>query len=110
MSLNRYIAKKFGTKTKSRQNPLTPTVATTVTQILRNNPDRLSYTIVNLTAFNLYCGFDREVSSTRGIFIPPSGGSLTLTAEEDGELVGYELFAISAGSPSTIFTISTEGE
>lgn len=110
MSLTKYIEGKFGTKTRSQQDPVTNTVATTVTQILRNNPDRLSYTVINITAFDIHVAFDREVSTTRGILIAPSGGSLTLTAEEDGELVGYELFAISTANPSTIFTVVTEGE
>lgn len=110
MALSRFVEDKFGMKTRSVTNPVTPTVATSKTLILKNNPDRLAYTVINLTGFALHVAFDREVSSTRGILIPPSGGSLTLTAEEDGELVGYELFGISTSSSSTIFTIVTEGE
>lgn len=110
MALSRFVERKFGVKTHSLSDPVTNIVATSVTQILKNNPDRLSYTIINLTAYSIYVGFDREVSTSRGILIPASGGSLTLSAEEDGELVGYEAFAISATSASTIYTIVTEGE
>lgn len=110
MALSRYIEDKFGIKTRSYSDPVTPTVATTVTQILKNNPDRLAYTIINLTAYSIYIAFDREVSTTRGILIPASGGSLSMSADEDGELVGYEVFAISATSTSTIYTVVTEGE
>lgn len=97
-------------KTRSVTNPVTPTVATSKTLILKNNPDRLAYTIINLTGYSVYVAFDPEVSITRGILIAASGGSLTLTAEDDGELVGYELYAISKTAASTIFTIITEGE
>lgn len=110
MALSRFVENKFGMKTRSIQNPVTSTVATSVTKILRNNPDRLAYTIVNLTAYSVYVGFDSEVSTSRGILVPASGGTLTLSADEDGELVGYEVYAISSGSASTIFTVVTEGE
>ena len=110
MSLGRYIEKEFGVKTRSYEDPLTSTVGTSVTKILNNNPDRLAFTVVNLTAYDVYVAFDRQVSLTRGILISASGGSLTLTAKEDGELVGYEVFAISRTAASTIFTVVTEGE
>lgn len=110
MSLSKFIERIFQTKTRSITDPVTNTVATTVTQILKNNPDRLAYTIVNLTAYDVHVAFDREVSTTRGILISASGGSLSLRAEEDGELVGYELWGISTTGASTIFTIVTEGD
>lgn len=110
MSLANYIEKEFGVKTRSFEDPVTSTVATTVTQILKNNPDRFTYTIVNLTAYAVYVAFDRQVSTSRGILITANGGSLTISAKEDGELVGYEVFAISNSSASTIFIVVTEGE
>ena len=110
MALSRFAEDKFGMKTRSVTDPVTPTVATSVTQVLKNNPDRLAWTLINLTAYSIYVAFDREVSTSRGILVPAAGGSLTLTAEEDGELVGYEVFAISKTASSTIFTVITEGE
>ena len=97
-------------KTRSVQNPVTINVATTITKILQNNPDRLAYTIVNLGNTALYIAFDNEVSATRGILLVASGGSISLTAENDGELVGYSVFGISATSSNNIFSIVTEGE
>lgn len=110
MSLARYIEREFGVRTRSYENPVTSTVATTVTQILRNNPDRFSYTIINLDVNAVFIAFDKGVSLTRGILITANGGSLTLSAKEDGELVGYDVFAISDTAASEIFTIVTEGE
>ncbi len=110
MSLSRFIEKQFGIRTRGITNPVTTTVLTTKVEILKNNPDRLAYTVVNLTAYDVHVTFDREPTTTRGILISASGGSLTLTAIEDGELVGYELWGISTGTQSTIFTIVTEGE
>lgn len=110
MSLTRYVEGKFGVKTRTKTNPLATSVLTTVTKVLQNNPDRLSYTVVNLGGTALYLAFDNEVSSTRGILLVASGGSLTLNAEDDGELVGYELYGISATSSNNIFVVITEGE
>lgn len=110
MSLSKYVESKFGTKTRSLQNPLINQIAVTVTKVLNNNPDRLSYTVINLSGNNVYVAFDQAVSASRGILIAASGGSLTLIAEEDGELAGYELFGIAVGGVADIYTIVTEGE
>lgn len=110
MSLSRYIEAKLGFKTRSVQNPVVTAVPTTVTMILKNNPDRVGYTIVNLGAKDLHVAFDNEVSTSRGILISAAGGSLTLSADEDGEICGYALYGISTDAQNNIYSIETEGE
>lgn len=110
MSLARFIENKFGTKTRSIQNPEVTAVATTVTRLLKNNPDRLSYTFINLGANSVYLAWDREVSTSRGVLVASGGGSITLSADEDGEIVGYELYGIAATGACNCFLVVTEGE
>ena len=107
MALHRYVEKKFGMATRSYaiSDPVS-----CLTQILKNNPDRLTFTVVNLGATSMYVAWDRDVLATHGIYIAPNGGSFAMTADEDGELVGYELFGISITSANDIYTIVTEAE
>jgi hypothetical protein len=50
------------------------------------------------------------VSSTNGIFVQASGGSMGVIADDDGELAGYEVFAIAIGGNSAVFVLATEGD
>lgn len=110
MALSRYVEKKFGVKT--RAYPIADPVSclTTVTVILPNNPDRLGYLLVNLGDTAMYVAWDRGVLASHGVYIGKGGGSFSLAADEDGELVGYELFGISVDSANDIFTMVTEAE
>lgn len=109
MSLSKFIEEKFGQKTRSYQNPEITEVETTVTRVLKNNPDRLAYTFINLGANSVYLAWDRQVADDRGILIASGGGSITLSADEDGELVGYELFGIADTANAACFVVVTEG-
>jgi len=104
--LKQLIDEKFGIKTQPRVNSLTNSVGTTVTQILGNNPNRVSWLIVNLAAQGIYIGFDRTVSSTKGVYLPPNGGSASMVFDEDFHTVSYEVFGIStAVSPVYVLEI-----
>ena len=105
-----YIKNRFGMSTRTVINPLTNAVATSVTKIAQNNADRLALTIVNVGANDVYIGFDAETSASRGIFVGANGGSLTLTVEEDFELITNNVYAISVGVASTIYVVEVEGE
>lgn len=110
MALSRYVEKKFGMKTRSY--PITdPTECDTeITVILPNNPDRLSFLLVNLGEKAMYVAWDRDVAADHGVYVAPNGGSFSLIADEDGELVGYELYGISITEANDIFTMVTEAE
>ena len=110
MALSRYVERKFGVTT--RAYPIADPVSclTTVTVILPNNPDRLAFIIVNLGETAMYVAWDRGVLASHGVYVGPNGGSFAMMADEDGELVGYELFGISITSANDIFTMVTEAE
>lgn len=110
MALHRYVQKKFGMATRSY--PITDPVSclTTVTALLKNNPDRLGYLLINLGDTDMYVAWDRAVLASHGVRLVKAGGSFGLIADEDGELVGMALFGISITSANDIFTMVTEGE
>lgn len=108
MALARYIRKKFGIGTRGVTNPVTASCGTSATTLLGNNPDRLGYLLVNLGTTAMHVAWDREVDEDHGVYVAPNGGSFGLIADEDGELVGYELFGKSKTSANDIFIIVTE--
>ena len=111
MALSRYVAARFGTKTRAVPNPVTASVSQGVTTIARNNPDRLMLLVINLDETPLYLGFFPDVSDTKGILLAATGGMATITAEEDGELVGYEFRIYSAdAADKKIFVLEVEAE
>ena len=103
-----FVRKKFGVDTHAIQDPVTATCLTTATTILRNNPDRLGWTVVNLGTTAMYIAWDRSVSATHGVYVAPNGGSVSSLADEDGELVGWELFGVAITAPVDIFTVEVE--
>lgn len=100
VDLARYVLEVF-------ENPVTPTVATTATRILRNDPARVAWTAINMSANTGFLGFSSGVSSTQGIQVNASGGSVSAVWFEDGELVTHEVWAINNVAAGTWYTAAT---
>ena len=96
---------RLGFATEAHVNPVTDTVATTATEILRNNPERLFWLIVNLSLNKGYIGWDPQVSSSRGVPIGPSGGFISASIEEDGELVIQPVYAVNENAEGTYYIV-----
>jgi hypothetical protein len=106
MTLKDLLEKQFGVKTRVVINPMDVTaVGTSVTQILGNNPNRLAWMLVNLSPNDLYIAFERDVSVDKGIYLSPTGGTVKFLWNEDFELTGYEVWAVSTGADSAIYLV-----
>lgn len=109
MAASEYALKEFGFKTRAIENPVTASVGETPAVILRQNPDRIGWLIINLHAANtLYLGYGPDVSSSKGIIVAAAGGVVTSKISEDGEAVGYEVWAKGSASGTTIYVIEYE--
>jgi len=97
------IVKKLGAETTYDMNPLVREVGTEVRQILRNDPSRLMYVLINLGPYDLYVCYDERVSATRGIKVAARGGHLVSWWEEDGRLVCLPLYGVAPGGTTQIF-------
>jgi len=104
-----FVSEHWGTPTHSKFNPVVASVAATPTKVLLGNPDRLSWSLVNLSANNIYLAWDNLPSSIHGVLVDSSGGSMSVSAEDDGELPTYEVWAIASGA-SDIYVIETLGQ
>ena len=106
-ALSDYMLKRWGVRTRSVENPVTVTALAGKTLILRNNPDRLMAAIVNHNTVLMRVAPSIDVDADYGLPLDPSGGFVVLTADDDGELVGYEWYVYSAAG-GTIYVPETE--
>jgi len=106
MPLKELLERNFGVKTRPIINPLVSEVATTVTKVLSNNPNRLSFTIVNLGTTAIYLALDRDVSSEKGLYLSASGGHVNISYDIDFDMVAWEWFAISETSANKVYIIA----
>ena len=102
-----YITKKWGIKT--RLVPLQVfAVLATPSRIIKNNPRRFGLTILNQGTSAVFLGWDSSVSITNGLFLAPTGGSISLVVDEDAELISYDMWAVSAAAGNNLSIWETE--
>jgi hypothetical protein len=105
MGIERLRERYFGAPTRVSINPEASLVGTTPVRILGYRPKRTMALVVNLSTNTVYIGFDSEVSSSRGIPVASSGGSVGFTYQEDGDLVGQAMYAVATGADSRIYVV-----
>ena len=115
MNVAELIERRFGMVTKAVSNPLVNEAQTAITRVLANNPNRLGWTILNLSANNVFVALDQGVSADHGILLAPNGGNASMRYEEDFEATCWAVWAVAAANNSDIFCLeviiakSTEG-
>lgn len=86
----------------------TRSIGTTVSHILRNNPDRVAYRMYNRSANSIDLSFTSDVTVGAGIPLSAGTGVAEADVEVEGELVIQEVHAIANGAASTVFVIEVE--
>ncbi len=100
------LTARLGVPTTPQTNRSTSSVGTTVGQLLRNDPGRVAFLIVNLGGFNIFA-VPQDAgapSATKGILIQPNGGALVAKWDDDGEVTAWEWLAIAIGGASAVYT------
>jgi len=105
MNIADLIEREYGVKTTYNQDPLVSSVAITVTKLMGLNPRRLAMVVVNLGSNVVTIAPDNNVSTTRGIYLVPNGGSVSFNWRTDFELCAMDWYAISNGGASDIYTL-----
>jgi len=100
--LSDIISQLFGVRTAPRLNNYGNTVGITAVIILQDDPRRVGAIIVNNSLATLYVSPLPDVSSTKGIYVAPGGGSLILNWEQDFELVSHKWYAIAGAALSAV--------
>jgi hypothetical protein len=103
--LKEVIERMYGVKTDMLVNPVTDTVLTTPTQLLKPNPNRLAWTLINLGSEAIYLSFTQDVATTKGIYVASGGGTMGLLFSEDFELVTFPIYAIGAAGGDKVYLV-----
>lgn len=84
---------RFGGRTYGQEK--ITSVPITRIDLLPNNPNRVYWRLINEGANDVRVSTAPNVSSTSGWLLQSGGGLIEMTYEEDGEVVGYTLYAIA---------------
>lgn len=100
------IARQYGAKVAIEDPTTNLSIGTSDLIILQNNPRRLSFVIINLSANVIYVRPRNVSSATTGIRLAPTGGSLAVNWSEDLHLPALEWHALASGATSAIYITS----
>jgi len=95
----------YGIKTTFRTNPNSSSVGTTAVKLLNNNPNRVSFLVVNMSVNSVWISPEQDVSSTKGIFLASNGGFAVFTWDRDFELVAQEWWIIGSAAATAIYSL-----
>ncbi len=105
MNVAELLEREYGVKTTYAINPETAQVETALTKILSYNPKRVSFVLINLGSDFITVAPDALVTTTRGIYLVPNGGTLSMVWTEDFEMPTFEWFARADTTACTIFVL-----
>jgi len=75
--------------------------------ILRQDPSRIAFTIVNVGANDVNLVPSGQPAPTRGFICAANGGTVSAEWKEDGELINREWTAFAVGSASPVLVLET---
>jgi len=100
--LAKFSTERFGGLTHIREQQVT--VGTAGDEILANNPARVFSMVINESNTEINVSFVRD-GVTGGLPLPPNGGAISLSVEEDGEAVGWQLFGRATVAGEVVRTV-----
>ena len=101
-TLDELIARELGVKINPVIDPEVTQVEVADTIVLRNNPDRLGFLLVNLGANPIFLRPGSVVTSTTGVRIAHTGGQMFVWWREDLQITGWDWHGIATGGVSAI--------
>ena len=94
-----------GVRTSPFTNRVRSSIGVSALPFARQDPNRPSFTFVNLSVNDMYLGPFADVSATKGIRITPNGGNAFVFWEEDGLVVTWEWFVVATAAGSNLLVI-----
>ncbi|MBA7574681.1 hypothetical protein ES708_16493 [subsurface metagenome] len=114
MPLADLLMERFKVKTRAVRDPLgVSPIGAAAALILNNNPNRLGFVIMNLSAATVYIDLTQAVSAAVGLEVglrlDPNGGFVTMIWDEDFQMVAWAWWsAATAAARLAIFEIVEE--
>lgn len=84
---------RFGGRTTVTEQVVT--VGTARVTLLQNNPNRLFWAVINEGGNDVRLSTDATITATSGWLLLNNGGVILSSWEDDGESVGYPVYAIA---------------
>jgi len=103
------VRREFGFDVIEEFPPKVVSVATTPTNIVPANPDRVMLAIQNIGAYDVYIHFDETVSVTKGLLCSKAGGGWVFYYKEDGVLPGLPWYGVGDGGSSNVYVVAVKG-
>lgn len=98
LRLQDLLEQQYGTAFTTRTSDPGATVGAAAVQLMREDPSRIGFRYINLSAIPIYLHFVNTVSVTQGIQVGAGGGSLGVSFREDGILSGLEWFHVTVAA------------
>ncbi len=88
------------------------TVTTAPTRIVQNNFERMTFTVTNMGNVDIRFAPNNLVSANNGVVLGSAGGGVSLIANEDLAMVGWDWWGICATGSTivTVFEVTRYGE
>jgi len=100
MTLRDFIQSQYGIRVDIIES--TVTVGTTPVRIAQNNPNRISYTLSNLSTNTLYTSGNPSVSNTNGALVSGSQ-SQVFDWRVDADTTGYDLYGVASAAGTVVY-------
>jgi hypothetical protein len=107
LNVRDYLDARLGVHTITRASADGVVLGVAPAVFLRQDPARLSFTFVNLSAQVIWLTPVGVPSAVRGYYLGPNGGALNINAEEDGETVAWGWSGVAAAAGSAYFCLET---
>jgi hypothetical protein len=97
-----FTEKRFGEIVQVRQRVVA--LAAAQVEILPNDPDRLQYLITTISPIDVTYSYRSPIVLGTGLLALGRGSTIRSTVEDDGDVTGWALFAIS-NNPGNLFVV-----
>jgi len=106
MPLANLLEERFKVRTRAVENPSGIILLGVAAQIiLANNPNRLAWIAVNLSANIIYVALSNQVAATHGIRLNANGGTASMVWDEDFQMTAWGIWAVASGAASALYVL-----
>lgn len=81
-----------------------------VANLLRPDPERILWFVVNLSANDMYLGFTEDTGSAKGILLSANGGFVSTAVIEDFELTTLPMYVYSLVADNQLYMVHVKRE
>jgi len=103
------ILEEFGAVVDWRENPVITQANILDAIFIRNNPDRLQFTIINLSGSNIFIRPSQAALTGTGIVLVANGGNFSVNVKDDGPLPIIEWHVIGLLDNLDIYVLEIIG-